>query len=301
MDLRHVRTFLVVAEELHFGRAAARLHVVQSGVSQTIKALEQEMGVTLFARTQRRVALTAAGERFIPHARQALASLAHGAEDALRAASGEVGSLRLRFTPMSSLTVLPQVLQQLQRRVPGVDLQIEPGGGREILEAVMQGRCDIGVVPARNDVKPLAREDLERAPLVAIVPTAHPLAHTTHVTMSELAAWPLILPRRDQEPQIRDRLRRLLDPRGREPQVAFEVDQPDSLLTFIAAGLGVSVAPSYIRRLRVRGVTLVPVRPVIRGGAIVVWNPRSLSPTAERFLELMRHERDQQSARSRPR
>lgn len=110
MDLRHVRTFLVLAEELHFGHAAARLHVAQSAVSQTLKALEEEVGAMLLARTRRRVALTPAGEQFRDHARRALSSLEDAAACARRAAEGETGRLVLRFTLMSALSVLPRPL-----------------------------------------------------------------------------------------------------------------------------------------------------------------------------------------------
>src|SRR5262245_22182399 len=115
MDLRHVRTFLILAEELHFGRAAARLNVVQPAVSQTLKSLEQEIGVLLFSRTKRAVALTAAGHSFLLHARRALEELESGSADARRAASGESGRLHLRFAMAAALTPVPRAIARFAR------------------------------------------------------------------------------------------------------------------------------------------------------------------------------------------
>src|SRR6185503_11617230 len=128
MDLRHIRTFLALAEELHFGRAAHRLRVAQSAVSQTLRALEEEIGAALLERSTRHVRLTPAGQQYVQHARAALAQLDDGAAAALRAASGEVGELRLSFTLMSALTVLPRVVTRFQRAYPRVRLVVTPGG-----------------------------------------------------------------------------------------------------------------------------------------------------------------------------
>ena len=126
MELRHVRTFLVLAEELHFGRTANRMHVVQSGVSQTIKALEHEVGAQLFRRSKRQVELTAAGQGFLAHARRALVELDQAAALARSTADGETGVLRLRFTTASALTVVPRVIVRFRRAHPRIHLDIRP-------------------------------------------------------------------------------------------------------------------------------------------------------------------------------
>src|SRR4051812_12451920 len=144
MELRHIRTFVVLAAELHFGRAARKLRVAQSAVSQTLRGLEEEMGVVLLSRTKRHVSLTPAGAQFLEYARASLSQLEQGTAAARHVARGDEGELRLSFTLMSALTLLPRAVAKFQKAYPRVRLVISPGGSVEQLEAIRQGRCDVG-------------------------------------------------------------------------------------------------------------------------------------------------------------
>ena len=293
METRHIRVFLMLAEELHFGRTAARLRVAQSAVSQTIKALEKELGVTLFERTQRRVVLTAAGKELASHSRDALDGLERGAQAARKAAKGETGRLMLRFTMMSALTRLPRAVARFQALYPNVELQIAPGGSTEQLEAIARGQCDIGFVSLKKGVAPLATEIVEGSTLVGLFAKAHPLARRKFIGFESFSDARCIFLSENSEPGIRMMFRRrFAELQMSEPRVVLEVDQVETLLAFVAVGFGVSFCPAFVERLPFTGVSIIPIRPAVPCGISAVWNPAALSATATKFLEVLHAERD---------
>jgi DNA-binding transcriptional LysR family regulator len=290
MELRHVRTFLALAEELHFGRAARKLRIAQSAVSQTLRSLESDLGVVLLERSKRQVSLTPAGHQYLRYARAALAQLEEGAAAALQADAGQVGELRLSFTLMSALTVLPRVVTRYQRAYPRVRLLVTPGGSTEQLDAIREGRCDVGFMAFKRDVSPLESLVVARAALVAVLPSRHPLSKRDRVELNALAGEPFIFLRQQSEPQIYEYFRAQCARAGFEPRFVMEVEHIEALLAFVAAGFGVSCVPSLVDQIRFRGVTTVPLALDTRGGISAVWHPQRLSPTASHFLELLRAE-----------
>jgi len=290
MELRHVRTFLVLVEQLHFGRAARKLSVAQSAVSQTLRSLEEELGVILLSRTKRSVALTAAGAQFADYARASLAQLEQGAAAARHAASGEEGELRLHFTLMASLTVLPRVVARFQKSYPLVRLTITPGGSTEQLAAIRGGQCDIGFMAFKREIAPLATEVIARAALVAVLPSRHALARRPKLELADLAGERFIFLKQQSEPQIYQYFLANCARAGFEPKVVMEVEHVEALLSFVAAGVGVACVPSLVERLQFHGVKTVPLLPEIRGGISAVWRPENLPATATRFLEALRAE-----------
>lgn len=292
MELRHVRTFLLLSEVQHFGRVAAKMRVAQSAVSQTLKALEDELGAALFVRGRAGVRLTPAGEAFLPHARSALDSLARAAASAASVADGAAGSLCLHLTTMAALTVLPRAVRAFQAERPSVKVELVLSGSAAQIDALREGRCDLGFVSARTDTAGFASEALSREPLVMLVARDNPLATRRTVGFDAAAREPLVLLRRTSEPEVYAALLRRLGALGATPKVAMEVDQVDALLAFVAAGIGVSIVPGFVRHLRFRGVTAVPMRPQILAGITAVWNDASLSAAGRRFLELLRVHRD---------
>jgi DNA-binding transcriptional LysR family regulator len=291
VELRQIRTFLVLAEELHFGRTAARLRVAQSAVSYSLKQLEQELGVQLVMRTKRTVSLTPAGESFRVEAAHSLQLLSRAGERAGRASRGEEGRLALRFSSITGLTILPRVVASFQRAYPGVDLQIEPGSSVEQLEAIRAGRCDIGFMPLKRELEPLATEPVELAPAVAVVSSYHPLAKRNGVELAELADEKFIFLRSASEPQLHMYLRRRCAAAGFEPKIAFELDQLELLLALVASGVGVAVFSGLLRALNFPGLTLLALSPEILTGISAVWDPRHLSAASQNFLTLLRLER----------
>jgi DNA-binding transcriptional LysR family regulator len=291
MELRQIRTFLVLAEELHFGRTAARLRVAQSAVSYTLKSLEQELGVELLARTKRKVSLTAAGESFRVQAAQSLQLLEQAGARAGRAARGEEGRLALRFSLITGLTILPRVVASFQHAYPEVDVHIEPGGSVEQLAAIRAGRCDIGFMPLKRDVEPLSAEVVEGAPAVAVVSTYHRLAARKRIQLAELAQEKFVFLRSASEPQLHLFLRRRCAAAGFEPKIAFEIDQLELLLALVASGVGVTVVSGLLRALAFPGLALLPLTPEIPTGISAVWDPLTLSAASRNFLTMLRQER----------
>lgn len=292
MELRHVRVFLVLAEELHFGRAAARLRVAQSAVSQTLRALEDEVGAKLFERTQRRVALTDAGRAFAAATAPALTAISDGAEAARRAERGEVGRLRLGLTTMSALTRVPRVVARFEAAHPLVDVRVEAGTTASLVEAVLRGTCDVAFVSLRGgDTAGLARLVVDRTSLVVLVPEAHPLAREASVDLARIAAERLILLSLAGEPSVRGLLKARFDALGVEPNVALEVQQLEVMLAFVAAGYGVALAPRLVEELSHRGVCAVPIHPSPPSGITAIWREREAPSVARSFLrELAREE-----------
>jgi len=291
MELRHVRTFLALVEELHFGRAARRLRVAQSAVSQTIRALEEDVGAQLFARTKRSVALTPAGRELVGPARRAIDELERAAAAARRASAGDTGQLVLGLSLSGSLTAVPRVVAKFQRERPHVHLHIQSRSSAELLAAIRDGQCDIGLVPAfKDEFAPLAAQIVQNAVLVAFVSKRHALAKRASIDLKELAEEPFIFLEQAREPEIRLRFWRRCAEAGFAPKVLLEIEQLDALLAFVAAGVGIACAPSFVGQLHHRGIVAVRLRPAMRAHISAVWHPKRLPATGQRFLELLRVE-----------
>jgi DNA-binding transcriptional LysR family regulator len=284
MELRHVRTFLVLAEELHFGRAAARMHVAQSAVSQTLRALEDELGVQLFVRSKRQVALAPAGHGFREHARRVLGELERAAAAARAAASGETGQLVVGLSLAAALTVVPRLIAQFRKRHPGVEVRIEPASSVEQLEMLRSGRCDLGFMPLNPELVGFASRLVEPSRLVALIPATHALARKKSLPWRALADQPLIFLRRSAEPRTYAAFERRCLAHGFAPRVVVEAGQVEILLGLVAAGVGLSCVPEFVARMRFPGVKAVPLEPPGRAGIIAVWHPETLSPPGQRFL-----------------
>ena len=230
MELRQLRYFVTLAEELHFGRAAERLHIVQPAVSQQLRRLEAELGVRLLDRSTRRVALTAAGQRLLPEARAVLAA-------AERARAAVAGPAPLRLGTSTGLGErLPRLLSELERRRPGrpVELVRLPAAAR--LRQVATGALDAALVRGGAEAAPGVRlEPVWTDALVIALPAAHALAGDETVALAQLAELPLRLPARDVNPPLADLVLAACRAAGFEPRRAPALDEQD-MLAAIAAG-----------------------------------------------------------------
>src|SRR5512133_1148541 len=186
IELRHLRYFVAVAEELHFGRAAQRLHIAQPGLSQQIQALESELGVSLLARTRRRVELTAAGQVFLDEGRRALAQVERAENLTRRAASGEIGRLTIGGTESATWVVLPELLRDFRRRYPNVDLAIREMPSPLQLEALRNGEIDVGFVRPPVGTDGLVARTILEERLGILLPKAHPLAKRSEIPIRVL-------------------------------------------------------------------------------------------------------------------
>jgi len=264
MDLlRHLRSFVTVAEERHFGRAAERLHIAQPPLSQQIRRLEAEVGVELFVRTTRRVDLTAAGAAYLERARALLAAVDAAADEARRVAAGAVGRLSIGCVGSATYSLLPALSRRLAEELPGIDFAFH---GEMLVaaqvEALRSGAIDVALLRPPADDAGLTLAVLREERLVVAVPEAHPLAERRQVRVADLAGADLIVHSAGRRSAMYDVVRGLLAGAGVTPRIRHEVGETSTLVTLVAGGLGVAVVPEPVGALALRGVAYRPlVRP----------------------------------------
>lgn len=256
MEIRQLRYFVAVAEELHFRRAAARLHISQPPLSQQIRQLEEEMGCRLLARTRRRVELTAAGEAFLHDARTILGELDGAVSTARAIDAGQTGRLRINFVGSALLSIIPGVVQRFRAARPGIELELRERSTATQLSAVSAGVVDVGLVRPPIDEDPgLRAETVMRERTVVVMPVNHPLAAMRRVPLRRLAAEPFVLFPRAQAPGFHDLLINSVAATGAAPQVAQYAPEMLTIIGLVAAGIGLSLVPASLGRLGLEGVT----------------------------------------------
>jgi len=259
MELRHLRYFLAVAEELHFGRAAARLHISQPPLSQQIRALEDEAGVQLFRRGTRHVALTPAGVEFVKYARAALSQVEQGLDSAQRVHRGEVGRLSVGFITSMAYTYLPWVVTVFRQRYPLVELVLTEQESWNQLGALQEHRLDVGIVRGPVEAQGVeAHLALDEAFVVAL-PADHPLAKQRTVKLSALAREPFILFPRAIGGRFYDAVYSLFEKAGFTPVVAQEAVQMHVAVGLVSARLGAAIVPASVQLLSMPGVVYRPL------------------------------------------
>ena len=290
MELRQLRYFVAVAEELHFRRAAVRLHMSQPPLSHQIRLLEEELGFRLLIRTRRQVALTPAGALFLQDARAILEDLEGAIATARRISAGQAGRLRINFSGSALLSILPRLVRLFRSDRPDVELELRERSTAAQIGAIQTGSVDIGLVPLPVDASGIKQELLLREPTVAALPAGHPLAKLQRVPLRRLAAEPLVLFPRDQAPGLHDELLARLNATGTSPIIAQYAPETHTIIGLVAAGIGVSLVQTSVQGLALPGVTYRPVTnaPVIELAAITSPTERSL--LAEAFLALARSE-----------
>ena len=247
MELRHLRYFTAVAEELHFGRAAARLHIAQSPLSQQIRRLESELGVQLFDRNRRTVRLTDAGRLLQSQAAPLLAQADRLEETMRAAAAGEAGTLTVGFVGSATYRTLPTIVRAFRQAHPQVEVKLVELTTGPQLEALEAGRIDVGLVrpPVRSDafvVIPLVEEQL----LVAL-PDSHPLARRKVVPVSMLADEPFVSFPRRLGAGLYDDILAVCTAAGFSPTVVQEANEMQTIVSLVSAGIGVALVPESVR------------------------------------------------------
>jgi len=263
-DLRQLRYFVAVAEELSFTRAALRLHLSQPPLSQQIKALEQDLGVRLLERTKRQVALTEAGRVFLEQARQILAKAAEARSQVVAVAAGYSGQLRLAYTASVSFhPALPQTLLRYGQIAPNVRLQLHEMYTEPQFAALLAEELDVGFVrsdPAHaQDARRLRITVIDREPLLLALPSGHPLAGRHSLRLSEVAEDAFVSQPRELAATLYNRLVTLATQAGFQPSIVQHAHQINGLLALVAAGLGLALVPASMRTVRLAGVSYVAV------------------------------------------
>ena len=290
MELRHLRYFVAVAEELHFGRAAKRLHIVQPTLSAQIVRLEEELGVPLLYRTKRRVELTSAGRAFLPEARRTLEQSERAVREARRAASGKTGRLAIGLVGSATYSVLTEVLSVYRERFPDVILAPREMNTVGQVEALREGTIEVGFLrpPSDFDMEDLKIEVLVREPMVVVLPKEHRLSSLKLVPLNFLAGESFVLPSREREPGFYEQVKRACQDAGFAPRVAQEVTEMQVGLGLGASGMGVvGLLPASVRNIKATGIVFKKLaKPVPQMELSVAWRPETLSPAARAFLDV---------------
>jgi DNA-binding transcriptional LysR family regulator len=298
MELRHLRYFIAVAEELHFGRAAARLHIAQPPLSQQIRRLEKELAAPLLRRTSRHVELTAAGRLFLQEAKLTVAQAERAVRIARRATEGEIGQLLVGCTPWADFTSGADVIRGFGKRYPRVEVELHSLSSAEQISALEEGRLDVGILRPPVHSQALTTESLLAERLVVAFPQGHRFAGYRRVPWHELAHEAYVLLSRRRAPTFDSLVSEACARVGLTLSVRYEVDHPQAVLALVAAGLGISLAPATFGALKSTGIAyraLLPSGPLLK--TIIVWRREGASPLVQRFLRVAR---DHAHTRPRP-
>ncbi|HEX2531739.1 MAG TPA: LysR family transcriptional regulator [Burkholderiaceae bacterium] len=296
IELRQLRYFVAVAEELHFGRAAARLHMTQPPLSQTIQSLEAGLGTPLFVRTQRNVALTPAGAALLPQARTILQQAAALPQLAQRAASGASGTFSLSFVSSADYSVLPALLREFRQAWPQVQIELREATTDVQLEELAQQRIDAGLLipplperaKAELDYLPVLKE-----PLLLAAPQEMKLVRgQSRIALRALADTPLIIFPRRIAPGLHDTILACFHAAGTTPRIGQEAIQMQTIVGLVSAGMGIALVPQSVSNLKRAGVEyrlLADPVPLVETG--LAWRRDNRSPVLAAFLELLRKKR----------
>jgi DNA-binding transcriptional LysR family regulator len=290
VELRHLRYFRAVAEELHFGRAAERLHIAQPPLSQQIRQLERELEVSLFTRSTRRVELTAAGEAYLKRAVAVLDAVDDAGQQARRIAQGVEGHLTIGCVGSATYSVLPRVVRALRDELPHVEISIR---GEMLapaqLDALRAGDVDIALLRPPVDDVAIRVEVLRRDRLIAALPAEHPLAQRDLLRVSELRGEDFIAHAGRGRSVMGGLLAAICADAGFAPRIRHEVSETSTLVTLVAAGLGVAVVPAPTADLDIAGVTYRQLEPASLGVDLVAAHlVDAPSPAIERALGVLR-------------
>lgn len=305
MELRHLRYFIAVAEEGHITRAAERLGMQQPPLSQQIRALERELGVTLLERNRRRVTLTAAGEGFRDDTRAILGAVDRAGERARNIARGSLGALSVGFVGSAMFSpTLPGILREFRAGRPEVELMLRELPTVVQLEALLSGELDVGVIRgpvAASQIDPrLELMTIQRERLVAALPSDHPLAARRRLRAEELRGETFVILARRDAPGLFASLTSAMVEGGGVPEDVLEVAEMQTIISLVAGGFGVSLVPASVGSVDRSGVTFRPIAgptPTIELSA--AWRSGAGSPVRDAFLALARAAHSPAAARAR--
>ena len=289
MELRHLRYFVAVAEELHFSRAAERLHIAQPPLSQQIMQLEDELGVRLLERTRRRVMLTDAGRLVLEEARRTLAQAERVVSAARRAAEGSIGFLRVGFSSSAPYTTLPAILRSFRAQFPEVALNLFERSTEEQVELLAAGAIDVAFVrrPVENAPESLIVKTILRERLVLALPHDHKLRNRRSVEVRSLRSEPFILFPRHAAPGLYDQIDSICGRAGFKPKVAQEAVQMQTIVSLVSAGLGIAIVPASVSNLHRERVVYRSLRPANAWTEMAVaYDQNSRSKVLQAFLRV---------------
>lgn len=269
-ELSQLRCFVAVAEELHFGHAAVRLHMTQPPLSRQVQLLEHHLGVELLTRSSRTVRLTTAGKRFLPEARQILRLAESASVTARRAARGDSGSVTIGFTAASGYGLIPAMIARCRQRLPDIEVSLRELVTTEQINGLSAGWLDLALLRPHPALADFESRCIVREPLVAALPTSHPLTQTRLPALSDFDRVPFVMYSPIEARYFHDLITGACSVAGVKPDYVQYTSQIHSVLALVSAGLGVSLVPAAATNLRFAGVVFRSLRKVHSSAGVEV-------------------------------
>lgn len=286
MELRHLRSFVILSEELHFGTAAGRLNIAQPALSQQIKRLEKELGIQLFARSSRRVKLTAEGVLLLDWARRTLNDADSIKRLARRAVAGEAGVLRIGAVSPATFEVLPLALQRFVDASPDVEIQLQIMDTPQQVDALVAAQIDIGLLRPWVNNEEISTVNLYDERMLVALSARHPLANRGSIELRALADEVFISYRRQPSGGYNRMIMSICRDAGFLPRTQYELDELYTIVAMVAAGLGVALLPQPARNLQIPGVTYLDLTdPQAHAPLCLGWFGERCGPLARKFAE----------------
>ncbi len=288
MELRHLRYFVTLAEELHFGKAAEKLHIAQPPLSQQIRQLETELGFDLFHRTKRKVELSEAGKAFLTEVQQIFRQLEQAIFLGRQTSRGEIGQLVIGFVSSAAYNILPDILRNFRNHVSGVNLELHELTTDEQLRWFQLGRIDVGFVRPPVDENTYKSKIVFQESLIIALPQNHPLANQDKVSLQSLKNESFILFPRFLAPGLYDLIISFCQQVGFSPKVAQEAIQMQTIVSLVAAEIGVAIVPESLQNLQRTGVAYKSfVEETALVSIAMIWRKDDVSVVLGRFLEVV--------------
>lgn len=285
LDLRRLQYFVTVAETLHFGRAAARLHIAQPPLSRHIAMLEQELGVKLFERTSRRVALTAAGAQLQRDAHQLLSSLEEMPNRVRAASRGVIGEVKLGFTMYAANSFLPELVRRFREQYPAVNIVLHERLPQELAAQLLDNKLDVGITLQGETGPGLETWGVWQERLCVALPAGHPGANAPILHLHELRDEAFIVVSRDTTRVLHDAVIRSCRAAGFEPNVLLETHLQQTIVSLVAEGLAVALVPDSMRRVCMEGLVYRPLANAPLIEQVVAMAPGNRNPSASAMAE----------------
>ncbi|WP_447554449.1 LysR family transcriptional regulator [Vreelandella sp. EE22] len=286
IETRLLKSFICVAEELHFGRAAQQLHIAQPALTRQIKQLEERLGVMLLERTQRKVMLTSAGRHFYTRACQIVADIDHAANEVKRVNAGEAGRLTIGFIHSSTYGITPRVLRHFRDLYPGVELDLSEMTIADQIMGLQAEKLDVGILrPPISDIC-LDTHILCNEAFILAVPASHPLAGRGSVELEKLSEERFILFSQHMSPLFYSRIIAMCERAGFVPRVAQQATQIHTIMGLVSANMGISIVPSVVRNLNMPEVSYLEIvddPPPVQ--VALAWRRSDESPILRAFRE----------------
>lgn len=289
MELRHLRYFRAVAEELHFGRAAERLHIAQPPLSHQIRQLERELGVELLTRSTRSVELTPAGQAYLERVVSILDAVSDAGEQAVRIASGIEGRLSIGCVGSATYSLLPELVRTLHTRLPDVEVRVR---GEMLapaqLSALLAGEIDLALLRPPVSTAGVSIETVRRDRLVVVLPEGHRLSERRQLRIDDLREEDFVVHAGRSRSVMNNLLITVCADAGFTPRIRHEVEETSTLVTMVAAGLGLAIAPHPTTALNIAGVCYRSMVPATLGIDLIAARTTARSPLIDNALACLR-------------